>query len=34
MQFRDLSKQYESLKTQIDSAIQDVLLSSNFIKNM
>lgn len=31
MQFRDLSKQYESLKTQIDSAIQDVLLSSNFI---
>lgn len=31
MQFRDLSKQYEILKTQIDNAIQDVLLSSNFI---
>lgn len=31
MQFRDLSKQYEILKTQIDCAIQDVLLSSNFI---
>lgn len=31
MQFRDLSKQYLRLKPQIDSAIQDVLHSSNFI---
>ncbi len=31
MQFRDLNKQYEALKTQIDNAISKVLLSSHFI---
>jgi len=31
MQFRNLTKQYECIKTQIDSAISNVLQSSNFI---
>lgn len=31
MEFRDLKKQYQLHKSQIDSAIQDVLLSSHFI---
>ena len=31
MQFRDLRAQYQALKPQIDSAIQSVLDSSNFI---
>ena len=31
MQFRNLTKQYECLKTQIDNAISNVLQSSNFI---
>lgn len=31
MQFRDLKKQYEVLKTDIDSEIQKVLVQSNFI---
>ena len=31
MQFRDLKKQYEALKHQIDSAISDVITSSSFI---
>lgn len=31
MQFRDLHRQYEYLKTDIDSAISDVLLSSKYI---
>lgn len=31
MQFRDLQRQYEYLKTDIDSAISDVLLSSKYI---
>lgn len=31
MQFRDLRKQYEALKTEIDAAIEKVLLQCNFI---
>lgn len=31
MQFRDLKKQYKTLKTEIDSAIQQVLTTGNFI---
>lgn len=31
MQFRDLKKQYEVLKTEIDAGISDVLLSTQFI---
>lgn len=31
MEFRDLKKQYEVLKTQIDAAIADVVTSSHFI---
>lgn len=31
MQFRDLKRQYEALKHQIDSAISDVITSSSFI---
>lgn len=31
MEFRDLKKQYEALKSQIDAAIVDVLLGSHFI---
>lgn len=31
MQFRDLQKQYQILKTQIDSAVAKVMLDSNFI---
>lgn len=31
MQFRDLNKQYQQLKHEIDDAIQEVLLQSNFI---
>ena len=31
MQFRDLKKQYEVLKPEIDSAIADVIASSRFI---
>lgn len=31
MQFRDLQKQYQVLKPQIDSAIANVLLSSRYI---
>lgn len=31
MEFRDLKKQYQLHKSQIDSAIQDVLVSSHFI---
>lgn len=31
MQFRDLKRQYEALKYQIDSAISDVITSSSFI---
>ena len=31
MQFRDLKKQYEALKTSIDAQIQTVITSSSFI---
>lgn len=31
MQFRDLKKQYEVLKTKIDSAVEQVMLDSNYI---
>ena len=31
MEFRDLKKQYEVLKPQIDAAIADVVTSSHFI---
>ena len=31
MQFRDLNKQYENLKDEIDQAIQEVISDCNFI---
>ena len=34
MQFRDLKKQYQSLKKEIDPAIQQVLTTGNFISGI
>ena len=34
MQFRDLKKQYEVLKTQIDQAVMDVISSTQFISGL
>ncbi len=31
MQFRDLKKQYESLKPQMDAAVSEVLTEANYI---